>query len=405
MLLENTSPRAQELAKHVSQAIHFGEWPVGSELPSMRELAREYSASLTTVQAALQAVEFQGLIERRSRRSSVVVARTPTVRLDGRAQIQQVAIVASCGTFGEDADPWTLASLVTFAADQALGQRNLQPTRLLYRTDVSDPVADLVSKIDVDRESLGGVIIINNPHILPLREELDKRGLPWVVVNRPDGTARHNYVAADNERICQLAGECLAHMQLHKVLVLMVSGASRSETEREKLTGIVRGFLEAGVPIRGIEYRLLDDHHTREAGRLGSDYIAGSEKLVREYIRSHGQPDAIVALTDEMVAGAVNACSEAGFDVPADVRVIGAKGADIARHMRPPLTVIAQPTRELGEQAVEMIVEMMQANSIRLPARRVPGQFIIRESCMVPQDLLNKLAARYPDIEQHMECP
>jgi LacI family transcriptional regulator len=59
---------------------------------------------------------------------------------------------------------------------------------------------------------------------------------------------------------------------------------------------------------------------------------------------------------------------------------------------RPQLTTVAQPTREIGEQAAHLLLERMDGRAKDKPARRMVlhGELRIRESCrrfMSPRDL------------------
>ncbi len=56
---------SEELATHLRQRIRSGEIPVGSRLPSQRDLAAHLSISRQSVQEALAVLEFEGYIETR----------------------------------------------------------------------------------------------------------------------------------------------------------------------------------------------------------------------------------------------------------------------------------------------------------------------------------------------------
>jgi len=64
---------ADELMAHIAQGVH----PIGSRLPTEMELAERYRVSRHTVREALRQVRDAGLITRRRRAGTEVVARTP----------------------------------------------------------------------------------------------------------------------------------------------------------------------------------------------------------------------------------------------------------------------------------------------------------------------------------------
>src|SRR3546814_16042919 len=55
------------------------------------------------------------------------------------------------------------------------------------------------------------------------------------------------------------------------------------------------------------------------------------------------RPTAILAQNDDMAVGAMSAARELGFDVPADLTVVGFDDSEIARVVLPRLTTIRQP--------------------------------------------------------------
>ena len=69
-------------------------------------------------------------------------------------------------------------------------------------------------------------------------------------------------------------------------------------------------------------------------------------------------PDAIFCANDMMAVGCYDALRELGFRVPMDVAVIGFDDREIAQSMRPPLTTLALPQREMGAIAAGVLIDM-----------------------------------------------
>lgn len=71
-------PRYQRVADDLTKRISAGKYPVGANLPTEMELCRQYGISRHTVREALRQLRDAGLIARRRRVGTAVVARTPT---------------------------------------------------------------------------------------------------------------------------------------------------------------------------------------------------------------------------------------------------------------------------------------------------------------------------------------
>lgn len=63
-------------------AIRTGKLPIGDSLPKERDLAARFGVSLITVRSALSDLEQAGLLEKRSAKPAVVIAREPRARAD-----------------------------------------------------------------------------------------------------------------------------------------------------------------------------------------------------------------------------------------------------------------------------------------------------------------------------------
>ena len=70
-------PRYQRVADDLTKRIGSGRYPVGGNLPTEMELCEQYSISRHTVREALRQLRDAGLISRRRRVGTEVVARTP----------------------------------------------------------------------------------------------------------------------------------------------------------------------------------------------------------------------------------------------------------------------------------------------------------------------------------------
>ena len=71
------TPRYQRVADELTKRIVAGKYPVGANLPTEMELCRQYGISRHTVREALRQLRDAGLIARRRRVGTAVVARTP----------------------------------------------------------------------------------------------------------------------------------------------------------------------------------------------------------------------------------------------------------------------------------------------------------------------------------------
>jgi DNA-binding LacI/PurR family transcriptional regulator/C4-dicarboxylate-specific signal transduction histidine kinase len=90
--------------------------------------------------------------------------------------------------------------------------------------------------------------------------------------------------------------------------------------------------------------------------------------------------DAILAASDIMALGALDALAELGIRVPGDVAVVGFDDVVEARFASPPLTTVRQPLYEQGARAIESVIE--QLRGLKSPLRStLLTEIVLRRSC------------------------
>jgi DNA-binding LacI/PurR family transcriptional regulator len=92
------------------------------------------------------------------------------------------------------------------------------------------------------------------------------------------------------------------------------------------------------------------------------------------------RPTAVVALTDLMAIGVINAATDAGMTVGRDLAVIGFDDAPIAGYLRPSLTSLRQPIAEVGERAVTMLIDLVRGETPSPTQVLLKPRLIVRDS-------------------------
>jgi LacI family transcriptional regulator len=95
----------------------------------------------------------------------------------------------------------------------------------------------------------------------------------------------------------------------------------------------------------------------------------------------HRRPDAVFAASDIMAIGALRAIREVGLRVPDDLALIGFDDTPLAARTDPPLTVVRQPARQLGQMAVEILLDLIDDPEAAPQCLILPTELIVRASC------------------------
>lgn len=83
----------------------------------------------------------------------------------------------------------------------------------------------------------------------------------------------------------------------------------------------------------------------------------GGYRLTRDLLADRKPFDAIVTFNDSMAIGAYRALYEKGLSIPEDVGVASFNDISVAQFLNPPLTTVHLPAEEIGEGAVELLLE------------------------------------------------
>jgi LacI family fructose operon transcriptional repressor len=103
--------------------------------------------------------------------------------------------------------------------------------------------------------------------------------------------------------------------------------------------------------------------------------------ITQKLLKLTEPPDAIFASNSLLAVGALCALREKGVHVPEEIAFASFDEATWTRLVDPPLTVIAQPTHEIGRTATEMLLHRIQDPTRSHRQVLLNARLIVRQSC------------------------
>jgi LacI family transcriptional regulator len=195
------------------------------------------------------------------------------------------------------------------------------------------------------------------------------RSVPVVAIACRPARRRFDVVCADNRGGTKQLTRHLVDVHGYRDCVF-VGGPAQSPDSVERFAGFCAALADAGLPVP-------DAPHA-----YGGFTEAGGGRALREILALRaGPPRAVVFGNDEMAVGGLAVLHEQSLRVPADVAITGFDDIATARHVRPALTTVRQPMRQIGEEAVRMLLERLREPQGPHRSLTLPIEAVIRRSC------------------------
>lgn len=215
-----------------------------------------------------------------------------------------------------------------------------------------------------------GIIVMSRKLRPETVAKINSLNIPTIMVNRKTSGLMCPTVSIDNFRAAYEITNYLIGLG-HRKIALFRNSLDIDAFGVEQYSGFERALAE---------HDLIIDRDLVCYGEFDPDK---SYRLMNELIDKGKIPTAVFATGDVMAMGVCNALFDRGYKVPGDVSVVGFNDIQLAAHYRPALTVIHQPLKQMGEEAVRMIVAMnREGGQVQKDGRTVilPHELVERQS-------------------------
>jgi LacI family transcriptional regulator len=239
----------------------------------------------------------------------------------------------------------------------------------------------------VRSQQLAGAIYCLGDEMSPILRDIQRAvedGLAVVLVHSP--MASVPTVCADNRQGGRLAAQHV--LDLGHTEIGIVSALPLDEGMADREAGFLDVLREVGMEV----------DRTAVPAMYGDHQIEGGRHATTELLAHAPQLTAIFVLNDLMALGALEAARTADRRVPTDVSIIGFDDIPFAALANPPLTTISQPIRQLGEQAADLLLRVIEGGVAAAAAAAdgnpedagqpnvlLPNQLIVRQSTAAPR--------------------
>ncbi len=216
-------------------------------------------------------------------------------------------------------------------------------------------------------EKVAGVVVCPASERGASLEPLLEAGIPVVTVDRRVYGVEVDSVLVDNVRATAAIIRHIIQDGHRRIAAILPS--LTTTTGRQRHEGYLSAMQSAYLPI---EEGLVRSGQPRE--------VTGY-RLTEEILELPSPPTAIFTGNNMLTVGAIRCLQERGIRIPEDMALVGFDDLEWMSILHPQLTVVAQPTYELGRTALRMLHQRIAEPN--LPVRHIvlQARLIIRQSC------------------------
>ena len=199
-------------------------------------------------------------------------------------------------------------------------------------------------------------------------EQMQKtRKMPVIFIDQKPAGSSESYVGVHDEEVGRIACEHLIQCGCRRIAYLR---GPRTAAGDMRARGYRQALSEHGLAVQSD--LVVESMHLEE-----SEYTRGHEAMVR-LLGRRGRPDGIMAYSDMMALGAMDAAGSQAIRIPEEMRFVGCGDDALLCTMKIPLTSINVAGRELGLKAGQLALATIGNGNASKPQRVLVKPKLVR---------------------------
>lgn len=177
--------------------------------------------------------------------------------------------------------------------------------------------------------------------------ELDQERTPYLLFDRNFPHVAAHFVGSDDVLVGEMATNHLVQIGRKRIAHI---GGRNSSPSIGRAHGYKNALITAGLP--------TPDEFVISRGRMEESGDQIGFQMMQDLLQLKPRPDAVFCYNDLTAIGAIDATLKAGLRVPEDIAFIGCGNLRYASYLRVPLSSIDHGTKELGQVAGKLALEL-----------------------------------------------
>ncbi len=352
-------PQYLRIRRQIESQIRRGELGQGARIPGERELARQFGVSQMTANHAIQELVRDGWLRRRAGSGTFVS------RQDERSETasEQTIVLAIPYAGRPEHDVYLQVPFNAISGAVAATGHSLV---------VAQSADPCFSQVVEKHPHARFIFAAPNDHSRSALMDMHERGVPFVAMGASWPKAPFACVDTDNVAAEATAVAYVAHLGHRRIG--FVNGPLVETNNRDRLEGYRQGMEAHSLP----ENRAW----VVETGS-NVDCEAASRQKLMDMLVCKEPVTSIICAGFSLTLNVLSLLRSLQLRVPDDVSIIGFDDPPAAEHLSPALTTLKQPLYELGQRALERVLDLAPGGSPGEDSvEYLPIELVLRASCV-----------------------
>jgi GntR family transcriptional regulator of arabinose operon len=331
-------PKYLQLKQEIMSWLHSGRLKPNEQMPSEHDIASQFQISRQTVRQTLGELEKEGWLYRLQGKGTFV----------SQPRIRQLQDVQTIGMITTHISDYIFPHIVR-GAEGMLRRRGY--SLMLSSTD-NDKEKERENLELMLGQPLSGLIIEptksaqGNPN-LHYYLQLQVHNIPFIMINERYPELHCPCLKVDDE-----AGGFAAAEHLIQLGHSSIAGFFKTDDLQgaNRLKGFLRAYREYDLPLQPdtVTHYTTEEKSTKPFERALS------------MLRQEERPTAFVCYNDELAVRLLEAARQTGLSVPGDLSIVGFDDSSLATATEVKLTTLTHPKMDMGVQAAELLLDMIE---------------------------------------------
>lgn len=210
-----------------------------------------------------------------------------------------------------------------------------------------------------------GIILLHEASPEKIFSVQEKSSTPLVFASVQVEGARIPFVGIDEVQAAADAVTYLAEKGHRKIAMIYGEGTALGVLRKQ-------GYLQA---LDHQQLQAFDSYMVQCSCTVAQGYQAMEQLLALAE-----PPTAVFCVSDELAVGALDCALDQGVNVPEELSLMGFDDIDLSQVVRPKLTTVHQPIREIGEEAAKLMIALIEGNASGHSTLILPHEIRERET-------------------------